>query len=304
MSAARSSPIAIRAPAKLNLGLEILGKRGDGFHEIRTIMAMLEFSDDLIVTIAPDTGVEGVPGVPGDTNLISRAVDVFRTASAIEVRANISVTKRIPMAAGLGGASANAAATLRALNSLVDEPLSRTNLAGLAAMLGSDVPFFLGSPLAVGSGTGTDLTPLEPVPFDVFLIDPAIAIPNKTTTLYGMLEKRDFSDGSRIERAVFSLKESTVPSSHLLANAFERPLFALRPELGSLRATLEGVESLAVGMSGTGPVQYVVPFQDRIQATEELLRRRLPSRVTIVRTRSRLRGLHVERRSLGRETEQ
>lgn len=303
MSASSPGAIAIRAPAKLNLGLEILGRRYDGFHEIRTVMAMLDFGDDVYITCSRDTTVHGVPGVTHDANLISRAADVFRAASAIDVRANISVTKRIPVAAGLGGASADAAATLYALNSMVDGPLSPTELSRLAAGLGSDVPFFLGAPLALGSGTGTDLAPIEPVPFDVFLIDPAITIPNKTTTLYGMLQKRDFSDGSRIDFAASLMREATVPYQQLLANAFERSLFSLCPELRTLRETLDAIDTLAVGMSGAGPVQYVIPLQDRIEETDQALRARLPSHMTIIRTRSRLAPLEIERLTSGCATE-
>lgn len=294
MSARNAGTIEIRAPAKLNLGLEILGKREDGLHEIRTLMAMLDFCDDVLITSALNTTVRGVTGVARDANLIARAVDAFATTSGIDVRADILVTKRIPMAAGLGGASTDAAATLYALSCLTDAPLSHADLLALAARLGSDVPFFLGSPLALSTGTGTDLTPLEPVPFEVFLVDPAVTIPNKTTTLYGRLEKRDFSDGRRINAAASLLKESNVPRRDLLGNAFDRPLLSLYPELGALRETLEGVDSLAVGTSGAGPVQYVIPLQDRVEETEQALRTRVPSHMTIIKTRTRLTPLEVD----------
>ncbi len=303
MSARSAGPIAIRAPAKLNLGLEILGRREDGLHEIRTLMAMLDFGDDVLITSASNTTVRGVPGVARDTNLIARAVDAFATTSGIDVRAVISVTKRVPLAAGLGGASTDAAATIYALNCLTDAPVSHADLLSLAAGLGSDVPFFLGSPLALSTGTGTDLTPLDPVPFEVFLIDPGVTIPNKTRSLYASLEERDFSGGSRIDTAASLLKGSNVPCRDLLANAFDRPLFNLNPELGALRETLERIDSLAVGTSGAGPVQYVIPLQDRIEETEHNLRTFVPSHITIIRTRTRLTPLEAESLAVAGATE-
>jgi len=297
MSPDSHGTVAIRAPAKLNLGLEILGKRQDGLHEIRTVMTMLDLGDDMFISSASRTTVHGVPGVAHDTNLISLAINAFTSATGIDVRVDVAVTKRIPVAAGLGGASADAAGMLCALNYLTGLPLSPACLLSLAAALGSDVPFFLGSPLALSSGTGTDLITLEPVPFEVFLIDPAVTIQNKTSNLYGMLEKQDFSDGTRIQVAASSLRASIVPPGEVLPNAFERPLFGFHPQLRELRETLDTIDSLAVGMTGAGPVQYVIPLPNRVEETDQELRTRLPSHMTVIRTRSRLVPLDIESRA-------
>jgi 4-diphosphocytidyl-2-C-methyl-D-erythritol kinase len=283
--------VAITAPAKINLGLEILGKRADGYHEIRTLMAMLEFGDELVVSGAATSSVRGVPGVGADANLISRAVRIFQELLATDVNVDIAVSKRIPMAAGLGGASADAAATLLAVNALMGVPMESSDLLRIAALLGSDVPFFLGSPLALSSGTGTELRPLEPTPFDVILIVPDLTIPDKTKTLYGMLEASDFSDGNRIGRGIRSLAKREVPDRQVLANAFERPLYSLMPALKDLRQILETVDCLAVGLSGAGPAHYVVPNPARVPQTEHTLRALMPSGMQMISTRFRISGL-------------
>ncbi len=284
----------LTAPAKLNLGLEILGKRADGFHEIRTLMAMLEFGDTLTVSRSGRSAVQGVPGVQPDANLVGRALSAFKHRSGSSIEVDISVSKRIPMAAGLGGASADAAATLIALNALIDVPLIDSHLHEIAASLGSDVPFFLGSPLAHSSGTGTSLSPLQPVSFDAILVVPKVTIPRKTATLYGLLEPSDFSEGSLIEHGVQALVRTGVPDQQSLGNAFERPLYALVPELSQLRQALETVECAAIGLSGAGPAHYVVPSLGSVRETELALRALLPPDVQVVSTRSRITDLRAD----------
>ncbi|MDQ3541957.1 MAG: 4-(cytidine 5'-diphospho)-2-C-methyl-D-erythritol kinase [Chloroflexota bacterium] len=297
MTSTPTSSISISAPAKINLGLEILGKRADGFHEIRTLMAMLEFGDHLTLSTAPESTVHGVPGVSQDTNLILRAVDAFRQATEPPIHVCVSAIKRIPMASGLGGASADAAATILALNALVSDPLPDEALRELAASLGSDVPFFLGSPLALGSGTGTELLPRTPVPFDILLIVPNLTIPNKTGTMYGMLDASDCSDGTRIENGVRALAKREFPDRQSLANTFERPLYALAPVLIALRRTLESLDSLGVGLSGAGPAHYVVSRPGRALQTEYEVRALMPPGISIISTHARLSGLHPDLRS-------
>lgn len=297
MTVGAASSATISAPAKINLGLEILGKRADGFHEIRTLMAMLEFGDHLTLSTAPESTVHGVPGVGQHTNLISRAIDVFGRTGVMPTGICVSAIKRIPMAAGLGGASADAAATLRGLNAMASVPLPDDVLLELAASLGNDVPFFLGSPLALASGTGTDLSAVPPVPFDVLLIVPHLTIPNKTGTLYGMLNASDYTDGSLIEDGAGSLADGQVPDQHAVANAFERPLYALAPDLTLLRQTLESLDCVAVGLSGAGPSHYVIPNPGHGLQTERDLSALTPPGTRIILTRSRLVGIHADVRS-------
>lgn len=286
--------VSIDAPAKINLGLELLGRRPDGFHEIRTLMAMLEFGDRLTLATSSETKVLGVDGVDQGTNLISRAVNVFHQATGTRFDTCVHVSKRTPIAAGLGGASADAAATLLALMPLADVELPHGSLHGLAEALGSDVPFFLGSPLARGSGTGTTLAPLQPFAFDVILVVPKLAIPNKTQRLYGMIDDSDVSDGMRIADGNRCLDSGTLPDRPFLANAFERPLYALAPDLVDLRRVLDSLDCLRVGLSGAGPAHYVIPNPGSERECERALHRLMPRGTTIISTRSRLRRLQPE----------
>jgi 4-diphosphocytidyl-2-C-methyl-D-erythritol kinase len=159
--------LRLKSPCKVNLLLNILGKRPDGFHELETIMQPVNFCDDL----AFERGGQGLqltcsdPGLPVDSsNLVHRAAAAFLSAAKISDGVKIHLEKRIPMAAGLGGGSGNAAATLRGLNELFGSPLGTAKLGELAAALGSDINFFLQDKPALATGRGENVESLEPFP--------------------------------------------------------------------------------------------------------------------------------------------
>ncbi len=286
--------VTIETPAKINLGLEILGKRPDGFHEIRSVMTMLDLSDTLEVYAGGRlTGTE-LPYIPVDTNLIAKALVAYRHAVPGSPKLGWSITKRIPVAAGLGGASSNAAAALLAANELSGYPLSREILADLAATLGSDVPFFLGSSAAFASGRGTDLAPLSPIDEPVMLLLPTSSIAEKTRTLYSMIVPGDFSDGSRSERVLQAVENHITPALPDLANAFSRPLSSLVPEVRTLMGALAQGGAGRFGLSGAGPAHYVIG-KDACEALSAygLENRRLDLFETI-HTRTRLTPLVVQ----------
>jgi 4-diphosphocytidyl-2-C-methyl-D-erythritol kinase len=140
--------ISIGAPAKINLSLRILGKRGDGFHELETLMAPITLADEIELMHGNGQEIQfscNDPELPiGPENLCVKAAEAFRTATGLEHGIAISLMKRIPHCAGLGGGSSDAAAVLRGLNDLFDQPLVAEELHQIAGTLGSDVPFFLG----------------------------------------------------------------------------------------------------------------------------------------------------------------
>lgn len=251
----------VQAPAKINLGLEIIGKRADGYHEIRTVMAMIDLADTLTVSITgddPSITIHGVPGVPTGDNLIAKAIEAFSNASGIRAGYEVTVEKQIPSPGGLGGASSDAAATLRALNALHGCPISHAELLRLAAVLGSDVPFFLGTPVALASGTGTDLSPLPAIEGWVVLVVPALELAAKTPTLYGSLRPGDFSDGSMTWRAADAIRSGNLPQPEMLANTFSRALYSLAPELGDIERTMREAGAPHVALSGAGPAHYAL----------------------------------------------
>ncbi|MGD8319145.1 MAG: 4-(cytidine 5'-diphospho)-2-C-methyl-D-erythritol kinase [Gemmatimonadota bacterium] len=160
--------VALRAPAKVNLYLRILGARSDGFHDLETLFQALDLCDDVVVTRAEggvSLSVEGPDLGPTEDNLAYRAALALLRETGEEQGLHVRLRKRIPAGAGLGGGSSDAAAVLRAANALLGEPVSVDRLRELGASLGSDVPFFLGSsPLALGTGRGERLQALEPLP--------------------------------------------------------------------------------------------------------------------------------------------
>jgi 4-diphosphocytidyl-2C-methyl-D-erythritol kinase len=144
--AAAGAAVRIRSHAKVNLGLEVLGPRQDGYHELRTIFQTLELHDDLVLAPAPNAVTASCdhPGVPSDErNLAVRAAEALRAHAGVRQGVHIAITKRIPVAGGMGGGSSNAAAVLLALDRLWGLGLGRDGLHPLARRLGADVPFFL-----------------------------------------------------------------------------------------------------------------------------------------------------------------
>jgi 4-diphosphocytidyl-2-C-methyl-D-erythritol kinase len=158
----------LRALAKINLDLRVLGKRPDGFHELRTIFQTISLADTIDIAFTPgrktSIEVEDNLGIPD--NLAARAARLALDAMRITGRVEMRIAKRIPMGAGLGGGSADAAAVLLALPVLAGRKVKLPELCGLAEQLGSDVPFFLLGGRAVGIGRGSELFPLpdEPPP--------------------------------------------------------------------------------------------------------------------------------------------
>lgn len=159
--------LELDSPCKINLLLNILGRRADGFHELETVMHPVGLYDRISVEEAP-AGVAltcSDPSLPVDgTNLVHRAAASFLAAARVDVGVRLHLEKRVPMAAGLGGGSADAATTLLGLNELFGGPLDAAGLHTLAAALGSDVPFFLQRRPALATGRGERVTPLGPFP--------------------------------------------------------------------------------------------------------------------------------------------
>lgn len=218
----------LRAPAKLNLFLEVLGKRPDGYHELRTVMVPISLYDDVQLRRARTTRIEFDPPVPGRTT-VHRALSLVRARfrGGVEIR----VTKRIPMGAGLGGGSSDGAATLVGLNRLFRLGLDRDTLFDLAARIGSDVPFFLAGGPALCAGRGERVTPLRlprPMRFDVLMPDCFCSTPE----IYRRLRLR--GPHRRVDEFLLSLADGRPR----FFNRLEEPAFALYPKLARLRRAL------------------------------------------------------------------
>jgi 4-diphosphocytidyl-2-C-methyl-D-erythritol kinase len=282
---------SISSPAKVNLGLEITGKRGDGYHDICTLMTMIELADELTVT----RGGEGhdIDDVPAQANLVSKALDTYRAAVPGAPSLGWRLVKRIPAAAGLGGASSNAAAALLAANALLGYPLPEEHLKEIAAVVGSDVPFFMGTPAAVAEGVGDRLSPVRLPSVEMLLIVPGLAIPAKTRTLYSALTPDDYTEDQRAKRVAAAMSANGLPANEDLHNAFLRPLLQISPQLWALVECLGSIDGLTFGLSGAGPAFYVLRPNRTQRAAIEGICSGHGGQMTLIRTAIRTRPLQV-----------
>lgn len=260
---AAPSSVAVLAPAKINLTLQIVGRRPDGFHDLHSWVAPLDLSDELRFTLASDDGIKLMcndPGVgPTERNLAVRAATTLAHASGIEPRLTIELSKRIPIAAGLGGGSSDAAATLLALNRLwaLDWPIER--LAAIGADIGSDVPLFVyGAPCLI-EGRGERVTPLSRGPaWSVVLVLPAFGV--STTAVYRELRASDRAARIALPDLIRGAADDPMPN---LFNDLEAPAFRVEPRLGELHNELEQDFCRPVRMSGSGSTLFTLFNDDR-----------------------------------------
>jgi 4-diphosphocytidyl-2-C-methyl-D-erythritol kinase len=259
--------LTLRPPAKLNLGLAITGRRPDGFHDLTTIFQAIDIRDTLEMTVpgdAPDaswTGFTcGSSAQTGQNNLVVRAVKAVRAATGCTLPIAIRLMKSIPAAAGLGGASSDAAATVRGLNQLWNLGLSAGDQLAIAADLGSDVPFFLRGGCALGQGRGELLRPLPSADSWFVVVFPAEPLPGerKTATMFSALQRGDFGAGDDVMAQANRLDAGLPLDPTLLANAFARPLYNLAPPLERLRDALRHAGAKHVAITGSGPTHYTV----------------------------------------------
>ena len=257
-SALSGGRVEVRARAKVNLGLEVLGRRADGYHELRSVMWAIELADRVTLEasrggIALECAAPDVPRTPD--NLAWRAAELVRreTGSATGVR--IRIEKRIPVAAGLGGGSADAAAVLAGLGYLGRRRLGRRRLEALAVTLGMDVPFFLGRSPALAWGRGEELRPVQ-ASTDLSLVIANPGFPLATRDVYARLEPGDYGDGRRVDALVTALRRGTAAVAAAVANGLERAAARLWPGLTEIKAALVGAGCLAALMSGSGPTVF------------------------------------------------
>jgi 4-diphosphocytidyl-2-C-methyl-D-erythritol kinase len=229
----------------------VLGRRADGYHDLVTVMQPLSLADEL--TVVP--GGEGLdficdrPELPqGAENLVCRAALGFEEAAGVKVAARFSLRKRIPVAAGLGGGSSDAAGALQALNRLYGFPLDGPRLHSLAVRLGADVPFFLGRGPAVGSGLGTELTPLALPPYHYLLLNPGV--PLSTRWVYEHLDLarlRDLPDPRHWDPE---------HPERWVHNDLGAVAIGRLPELAGWLERLKLAGAVTQGISGSGPTVF------------------------------------------------
>lgn len=275
--------MVVKTPAKINLFLKVLGRRPDGYHELDSLMAPVEVFDRLRLEFPRAHGLRlvcpGHPELEGPDNLALRAADVFFRAAGRAPRLRLHLRKHIPLAAGLGGGSSDAGATLRALNRHFGRPLSPRRLANLALGLGADVPFFLRGGPCRASGVGERLRPVRLPPFWVVLAFAPFGLStrevfehfdrwsrsgkgpkgkNRLTERRDSARERPSGGGWSCERLAENLVNDLQPIGE-----------ALHPEIGRVRLELLRAGAAGASMSGSGPTVFGL-FFDGVAAARSL----------------------------------
>ncbi len=253
-----------KAFAKINLHLNVTGIRPDGFHSVNTVMQSVSLYDEVFIRLTDTEGFTltcNVEGVPLDEkNLASRAFILYKAATGMPLGAHISIKKNIPMAAGLAGGSADAAATLLALNDLCGHPLSVSELCEIGSRLGSDVPFCIVGGAAFADGKGDSLHPFPTMP-DCTLVIACGGEGVSTPWAYRTLDEvyNGFSsaeDHPPVDIAALKLAadgKDIVAVAKNLYNIFEEPILSVRPVAARLKSIMLDCGALGAMMSGSGP---------------------------------------------------
>ncbi|WP_096156079.1 MULTISPECIES: 4-(cytidine 5'-diphospho)-2-C-methyl-D-erythritol kinase [Bacillus] len=248
-----------KAPAKINLSLDVLHKRPDGYHEVEMVMTTIDLADRVELTSRKDGVIHIVSHnrfVPDDNrNLAYQAAQLLKDKFSITDGVSISITKTIPVAAGLAGGSSDAAATLRGLNRLWKLGLSLDDLAEIGAQIGSDVSFCVYGGTALATGRGEIIKPIPAPPHCwVVLAKPTIGV--STSEIYGNLdvEKVEHPDVAGMVQAIQNEDYDQVTS--LLGNALETVTLKLYPEVANIKDQMKKFGADAVLMSGSGPTVF------------------------------------------------
>ncbi|MCE5310035.1 MAG: 4-(cytidine 5'-diphospho)-2-C-methyl-D-erythritol kinase [Acidobacteriales bacterium] len=267
----------LRALAKINLGLRVLHKRGDGFHELRTVFQTISLADTLDVEFEPSrrTSIELTGCDEIADNLVVRAARALMDAMRTTGKVRFHLIKRIPMGAGLGGGSSDAAAVLLALPVLAGREMAPDEMIALGAQLGSDVPYFFLGGTALGLGRGTELYPLPEIPAaPLVLVAPAIHV--STAEAYRALDLGLTSDVEQNMIDSFQSRVSFVgngmskgSSAGVLGNDFEGVVFDRHPELRTLKRKLLRLGARAAMMTGSGSALFGI-FDSRKDAARVL----------------------------------
>jgi 4-diphosphocytidyl-2-C-methyl-D-erythritol kinase len=245
------------APAKINLTLDVLDKRPDGYHELETVMQTISLGDTIELADASDIEViSGHPEVPkGPENLAYRAAALVQEHAGIKRGVRITIKKRIPVAAGLAGGSTDAAAVLKGLDKLWSLGLSENELLVLASQLGSDVAFCLHGGTALGKGRGEQLTSLPPMPkFGVVLVKLPIAVSTKEVYQRYRRDEMQKPTTAAMVQALQQCNRQTIMKA--MSNMLESVTIPMHPEIAEIKKQMQKAGAQAVLMSGSGPTVF------------------------------------------------
>jgi 4-diphosphocytidyl-2-C-methyl-D-erythritol kinase len=259
----------LRAFAKINLDLRVLGKRDDGYHEVRTILQTIDWYDEISIDVAEGFEFVAHGVTAGEDNLVMKAVRAFEKETRETISARIELTKHVPMGAGLGGGSADAAVTLMGLQKFVRRTIPQQKMLEVLGRLGSDVPFFAIGGKALGTGRGNEIRPLpdegDRPGYGLLVVHPGISI--STPDAYSWLTVSDKPSSIR----GFCAQSVSGSGEDQPGNDFESVVFSRHPLLNEIKSELLKAGAARAALSGSGSSIFGV-FGSEEQAVQALPR--------------------------------
>lgn len=268
-SPSRSAQLHLRAPAKINWFLKIVGKRDDGFHNIISLMQCINLYDSLVIDHADSIDIATDPDIPLYDNIVYKTVNILKKHTHCTKGARIQLKKKIPVGAGLGGGSSDAAYALSGLNTLWGLQLSQEELNAIGAEIGSDVPFFLNGPSALVEGRGEKVTPLKiQSSVMLLLVKPPVSV--STAWAYTSFDK---FHSDKLTKKPFDIKlfcqalnrKDFASLGKMLDNDLEEVVAERYPVIRQIRQKLTGAGAVISGMSGSGSTVFGV-FENKDKA--------------------------------------
>jgi len=282
--------LRVRAPAKVNLYLRVLGRRPDGYHDIETLFQAIDLEDELIIEPCTGRSVLEVPDHPDletESNLVMRAIGWIESETRRKISVKVRLNKNIPVAGGLGGGSSDAAATLLGIRELFELPIADESLARGASTIGADVPFFFKGGTAIGQGIGDCLAAVPlPIESGFILVNPGFSV--STALVY-----RVFSGTLTAKPGKDKLREvlRQCPAlENLLYNDLESVAEGLYPEIAKIRGALREAGLNNILMSGSGPTVFGLGKPEELKEVAK----RLSATWSCILTRPLSRGIIID----------
>jgi 4-diphosphocytidyl-2-C-methyl-D-erythritol kinase len=253
------------APAKINLILEVLRKRPDGFHDISSVVQTLSFCDKIKITPAPKLEVRcNLPEWSLNKSLVNKAINLLKNSTGGYQGALIEIEKHIPLSSGMGGDSSDAAAVLRGLSLHWNLKLALRDLIAYATQLGSDVPLFLYGGTLLLEGKGEKIRPVKPLPHmtAVLLVPPVTRPENKTQQMYAQLSVRNYTSGRNSLDFINMLEGKSATPGLKLYNVFDEVALRFFPGLKEYKQKFVEAGAADVHLSGSGPTLFYLTRDD------------------------------------------
>ena len=267
----------LRALAKINLGLDVTGKREDGYHEVRMVMQTIQMYDQLEIKESKEPGIRLTTNLPflpcNDGNLVYKAAKLLMDEFDIRQGVDMNLTKFIPVAAGMAGGSSDAAAALVGINRLFKLGLSQKELMDRAVNIGADVPYCVMRGTALAEGIGEKLTRITQVP-DCFVLIGKPGINVSTKAAYESLQLDKISSHPDIDGMIGDIERGDLLAmTQKMGNVFEPGIIEKYPVIGEIKALMESHGALKAMMSGSGPTVFgIFDNREKMEAAAEVLR--------------------------------